>query len=80
MKERVLPAAILAIGIALAAFLFGGRYSMVRDGSNIVWRLDRYTGDVWACGVPDEQEMAGCGKLSEGGELAIEPASENLSR
>lgn len=72
MKERILPASIIALGLVVSAFLWGGRYTMERDSDNIVWRLDRYSGELWACGVAvDKDDVAGCGKMTEGGKLAI---------
>jgi hypothetical protein len=72
MKERILPAIILALALMGSAVLLGGRYSLIHDSNNgVVWRLDRYTGIVSICGAPDDKEIASCGDLKEGGKIAV---------
>ena len=74
MNERILSSAILALGIVLAAFLIGGRYTILELDESNVWRLDRYTGKIWICGAETDDGILGCGPLQEGGR-AIEPSS-----
>lgn len=49
MKSETLPAIIIAVAIAAAGFLAGGRYEIVRSDGNSVARLDRFTGEVSMC-------------------------------
>lgn len=53
MKVAIVSASILAAGIALASFAYGGRYQMQKGPDYFVFRLDRFTGNVAMCG-PDE--------------------------
>jgi hypothetical protein len=54
---RLASSAILAIGLIVAAYLAGGRYTMLNLGDGEVARLDRFTGDMVRC-IPD---TPGCG-------------------
>lgn len=63
MGDRIIPSAILALGLMVAGFLFGGRYSLGNEGGQI-WRLDRYTGHVWVCAADDAGTL-GCGRAEE---------------
>lgn len=58
----IIAAVILALGIADAGFLIGGRYTMLPSSTNAVTRLDRYTGEVSMC-VPGT--VGGCGFMME---------------
>lgn len=46
MKAIIIAAAIIALGLIVAGFLFGGRYYFVDLGKCVVARGDRWTGDV----------------------------------
>lgn len=50
MRERIVPAVVIAFGLIVAAFLSGGRYTVVQGPEPLVTRLDRFTGTVWLCG------------------------------
>ena len=47
MKSRVIEVLILGAFLALAAFLFSGRYEF--SGVNGGWVLDRFTGAARSC-------------------------------
>lgn len=49
MNQSTVAAAILAIGLLGAAFLFGGRYQIVRVSDDSVMRLDKWGGEVSIC-------------------------------
>ena len=51
MIERVIPAAIIALGLVAASLLYGGRYTIVKRSDDTALRLDRYTGKMWLCGA-----------------------------
>ncbi len=59
MKASLLPALVIAAGLALGGFLAGGRYTIVRGDSNTVARLDRFTGEVSMCVVGVSGENCG---------------------
>lgn len=52
-------ALIIALGIAAAGFLAGGRYEFLEDEGNVVVRLDRYTGHVEMCVLGAKQPSCG---------------------
>jgi hypothetical protein len=54
MKDHILPAVIIALGLIVGGFLAGGRYSIVAIDNSTVARLDRLTGTVSMC-VPGTQ-------------------------
>lgn len=51
LRQFATPTAILVGSVLIAmALLFGGRYQTIDSGfPPIVWRLDRFTGEVAAC-------------------------------
>jgi hypothetical protein len=57
--RHIMGAIIIALGIAAAGFLIGGRYTVIPTNTNAVTRLDRYTGEVSMC-VPGAKDAA-CG-------------------
>lgn len=44
MKSNIIAAAILAVGLIIAAFLHTGRYYVMRVDADTVVRVDRWTG------------------------------------
>lgn len=66
MSDIVKGSIIVAAGLIISAFLFSGRYTMLIDsGAAEIWRLDRYTGQIAVCGIPDEKKVAGCAPMKE---------------
>lgn len=59
MKIHVIAASIIALGLIVAGFLSGGRYTIVASQGNAIARLDRFSGTVTLCvpGAPGD----GCG-------------------
>lgn len=53
MKERLPIAVAIVIGATLiaAAIAFTNRWEVVARDNHPVIRLDRWTGEIWACGV-----------------------------
>jgi hypothetical protein len=51
MPENVIAAAVVAVGLVIAAMF--GRYDIRADGLT-VYRIDRFTGHVDICGIPRE--------------------------
>lgn len=49
MNANVIAAVILALGLAVAGLLAGGRYELVHVRGNELARLDRLTGQVDMC-------------------------------
>ena len=54
MKHNIIAAIIIAVGLIVAAFLFTGRYYLVRLDEQTLARLDRWTGHVkvYDCSSP----------------------------
>lgn len=48
--ERIVPAALIAIGLIIGGYVLGGRYQSVEAASNRVWVVDRFTGTPRLCG------------------------------
>jgi len=46
MKQNIIAAAILAVGLIVASFLLAGRYSLLRWDDRQVVRLDHWTGEI----------------------------------
>jgi hypothetical protein len=66
MTERIAITLIATLGLVASAFLFGGRFELYAQG-DVLWRLDRYTGTLSACGLEDQNSDVGCGAVVEGG-------------
>lgn len=49
MRNNLIPAAIIAVGLIAGGFLAGGRYAIAPSQSNAVARLDRFSGQVTMC-------------------------------
>jgi hypothetical protein len=47
--EKILPATVIALGIALAGYLLGGRYTVVPSERGSAYVVDRFTGTVRKC-------------------------------
>ena len=72
MRERAIPAAIIALGLIVSSFLIGGRYTLLHGQGelvNHVIRLDRYTGTMSLCGSLGIGNTASvsCGTFTEEG-------------
>jgi hypothetical protein len=63
VKSLIAPAAILALGLAVAGFFVGGRYSFAPIRGNEIARLDRFTGEVSMCVLGTGGD--GCGYVME---------------
>ena len=59
MRDNLIPAAIIAVGLIAGGYLAGGRYALVHTDSNAVARLDRLTGDVSMCIVGNGADSCG---------------------
>jgi hypothetical protein len=46
VKKDIIGAAIIALGLIVGGFFFGGRYDFVNLGKCVVARGDRWTGEV----------------------------------
>lgn len=72
MSDIVKGAIIIALGLAISAFLFSGRYTMILESEAAeIWRLDRYTGEIAVCGIPDQKKVAGCAPMKEGNGASV---------
>ena len=54
MKNNIIAASIIAVGLIVAGFLSGGRYSAVHTRGDQFLLLDRWTGNVNGCDVQGE--------------------------
>lgn len=68
MRDHIIAAGIIAGGILIAGFLIGGRYEIVASQSNIIARLDRFSGRVDMC-VP------GVSRTGENCGIVMDPVS-----
>jgi len=72
MSDIVKVAIIIAVGLIMSGFLFSGRYTMLLNSeAGEIWRLDRYTGKISVCGVPDNKRVAGCAPMAEGNKATL---------
>jgi len=55
MKQNIIAAVIIAIGLIAAGFLYGGRYYFIRLDECTVARGDRFTGEVSNAGPITEE-------------------------
>lgn len=46
MKSNIIAAAILAVGLVVAAFIYKGRYYVLIVDSGTMVRVDRWTGEA----------------------------------
>ena len=59
MRQNLVPAIIIAIGLIVGGFLAGGRYAIAPSQSNAVARLDRFTGQVSMCVIGAGSDSCG---------------------
>ena len=75
MHHNVIAAAIIAFGLIVAAFMLGGRYTMVRTNDFGIVRLDRWTGTASIC-AEFQDDTSGCIVLADRGASQSNPKAE----
>jgi hypothetical protein len=80
MKQNVLAAAILAVGLVLAAFLFAGRYYVLKVDSDTVVSVDRWTGKTKIIEVESQGEAADIRAATADAENAANNALDAITR
>ena len=65
--EKILPATVIALGIALAGYFVGGRYTVVPSERGAAYVVDRFDGTVKKC--EEYYEVAYCSDMQNWGEF-----------
>jgi hypothetical protein len=74
--EKILPATVIALGIALAGYFLGGRYVVVPSQGGSAYIVDRFEGTVRKC--EEYRDGAFCADMPNWGEYktpVAEPAA-----
>jgi hypothetical protein len=78
--EKIIPATVIALGIALAGYHLGGRYTVVPSERGSAYVVDRFTGTVRKC--EEHRVGASCADMPNWGEYktpepsAVEAATQ----
>ncbi len=60
MRVALTAAIIIALGLIVAGFAYGGRYEIQRGPDYMIIRVDKFTGEVSMCGPDEVTKVVAC--------------------